>query len=155
MVIAGCGMAAGNFVGGRLADRFSPLITTGALLSCMIVALLATVAFAHYKPSAIVMTFLTGAIGFAVIAPMQMLIMQEAKGAEMLGSATLQASSNIGNALGAFLGGLPIAAGFGYTSPDYVGMGLALCGTIFCTTLFWIQKRDLKQQVAIQKSITI
>jgi DHA1 family arabinose polymer transporter-like MFS transporter len=86
------------------------------------------------------MTFLTGAIGFAVIAPMQILIMQVAKGAEMLASSVLQATSNFGNALGAYLGGLPIAAGLSYTSPEYVGAILAFCGFGFCMALFWRRK---------------
>ncbi|MVN21875.1 MFS transporter [Mucilaginibacter sp. HMF7410] len=150
MVIAGLGMAVGNFTGGRLADRFSPLITTCALLICMILALLATVALVHFKTTAIGMTFITGAIGFSVIAPMQMLIMQEAKGAEMLASSVLQASSNMGNALGAFLGGLPIAAGFGYTSPEYVGAGLAFCGFLFCLILMQVHKQQQKAQVVLQ-----
>jgi DHA1 family arabinose polymer transporter-like MFS transporter len=135
MVIIGLGMAAGNFVGGRFADRFSPLLTTTALLTIMILALAGFAAISRYQLPVIVMTFLTGAVGFAVIAPMQILIMQVAKGSEMLASSVLQATSNFGNALGAYLGGLPIAAGFGYTSPEYVGCGLAFCGLIFCLVL--------------------
>ncbi|WP_457130599.1 hypothetical protein [Mucilaginibacter sp. UYNi724] len=62
--------------------------------------------------------------------------MQVAKGAEMLASSVLQATSNFGNALGAYLGGLPIAAGFGYTSPEYIGCGLAFLGLLFCLALY-------------------
>lgn len=149
MVIIGLGMAAGNFVGGRLADKFSPLITTGVLLSCMIAALFCFVILTHYKIPAILMTFLTGAIGFAVIAPMQILIMQVAKGAEMLASSVLQATSNFGNALGAYLGGLPIAAGFGFTSPEYVGCGLAFCGLLFCLVLYSRHSKALPKTISV------
>lgn len=142
MVIAGLGMAVGNLIGGRLADRFPALVTTGSLLTFMVAALLITAVLAHHQPTAILMTFLTGAIGFGVIAPMQILIMQEAKGAEMLASAVLQATSNMGNALGAFLGGLPIAAGLGYTSPEYVGAALAFTGVLFCFLLMWLRKKQ-------------
>jgi len=144
MVIAGIGMAAGNFAGGRLADRYSPLITTSILLLCMIAALLLFTVVIHLKVAAIFMTFITGAVGFAVIAPMQMLIIQSAKGSEMLASSVLQASTNMGNALGAFLGGLPIAAGLGYTSPEFIGAGLAFTGFIFCMLLVWRNKRQNK-----------
>lgn len=132
MIIAGLGMAVGNFIGGRFADRFSPLKTTGTLLLTMIVALIIVALVSSFQPTAILMTFITGAIAFAVIAPMQMLMINAAKGSEMLASAALQASANMGNALGAFLGGLPIAAGFGYTSPEYAGAGLAFIGLLFC-----------------------
>jgi DHA1 family arabinose polymer transporter-like MFS transporter len=149
MVIIGLGMAAGNFVGGRLADKFSPLITTGVLLSCMIAVLFCFVILTHYKVPAILMTFLTGAVGFAVIAPMQILIMQVAKGAEMLASSVLQATSNFGNALGAYLGGLPIAAGFGFTSPEYVGCGLAFCGLLFCLALYNRHSKALPKSISV------
>lgn len=141
MIVAGLGMVAGNFVGGRLADRFSPLITTTVLLLSMVVSLLVIVMVVQYKPPILIMTFLTGAIGFGVIAPMQMLIVQQARGAEMLASALLQATSNIANALGAFLGGLPIAAGFAYTSPPYIGAALAFVGFLLCLMLLWFHKK--------------
>lgn len=142
MVIIGLGMATGNFIGGRIADKFSPLITTSLLLLSMVIALLTMVISVQFKLPAIFMTFLIGAVGFAVIAPMQILIMQYAKGAEMLGSSVLQATSNIGNALGAFLGGLPIAAGYGYTSPQYIGALLAFCGFSLCLILFHRSKKQ-------------
>lgn len=137
MVIIGLGMATGNFIGGRLADKFSPLLITGALLLGMTVVLLAFVFVSHYKIPTIAMIFITGAVGFSVIAPMQILIMQIAKGAEMLASSLLQATSNFGNAIGAYLGGLPIAAGLGYTSPEFVGAGLAFIGVGFCLLLYF------------------
>ncbi|UYQ92379.1 MFS transporter [Chitinophaga horti] len=140
MIIAGIGMAVGNFLGGRLADRFSPLLTTGLLLMAMIVSLVIVSFVTPYQPAAIGMTFITGALAFAVIAPMQMLMINAAKGSEMLASASLQASANMGNALGAYLGGLPIAAGYGYTSPEYVGAGLAFIGVLLCLLLAWRNK---------------
>lgn len=135
MIIAGLGMAVGNFMGGRLADRFSPLKTTGVLLLSMIVSLIIVSLVSSYQPAAILMTFITGAVAFAVIAPMQMLMINAAKGSEMLASAALQASANMGNALGAFLGGIPIAAGFGYTSPEFMGVGMAFTGFVFCIVI--------------------
>ena len=135
MIVAGIGMAFGNFLGGWLADRFSPLKTTTFLLLAMVASLVIVAWVTSYKVPAIAMTFITGMIAFAVISPIQMLMIRAARGSEMIASASIQASSNIGNALGAFLGGLPIAAGFGYTSPQYVGAGLALAGVAFCIVL--------------------
>jgi DHA1 family arabinose polymer transporter-like MFS transporter len=141
MIVAGLGMAAGNFMGGRLADRFSPLKTTSFLLLFMIISLLVVSAVSYYQVPAVIMTFVTGAVAFAVIAPMQMLMINAAKGSEMLASSSLQASANMGNALGAFLGGLPIAAGYSYVSPEYVGAGLAFTGLLFCVVLMQRQKK--------------
>ncbi|MET4139211.1 MFS transporter [Pedobacter sp. UYP1] len=148
MVIAGLGMAVGNFIGGRLADKFSPLKTTSYLLLAMIVTLILVALLSHIKIAAILLTFITGALAFAVIAPMQMLMIGAAKGAEMLASSSMQASANTGNALGAFLGGMPIAA-YGFTSPQYVGAGLAFGGFLLCILLTSLLNNRTKLKTAI------
>ena len=155
MIVAGLGMAVGNFIGGRLADKYSPLKTTAMLLLTMVVSLLIVKWVAPFKIAAIVMTFITGAVAFAVIAPMQMLMINTAKGAEMLASSTIQASANTGNALGAYLGGLPIAAGFGYAAPQLVGAGLAFTGVIFCIALFLISQPGSGKETINIKSLQL
>jgi DHA1 family arabinose polymer transporter-like MFS transporter len=94
------------------------------------------------------LTFLTGAISFSVIAPIQMLMIRTAKGAEMIASASLQGSFNIGNALGAFLGGLPLTAGYSYESPNLIGVGMSIVGMLITVTLIKIRKNDLRLQSA-------
>lgn len=76
----------------------------------------------------LLMTFVAGCCSLALGAPIQILMIKSSKGAEMLGASVTQAAFNMGNALGAFLGGLPLAAGYGYTSPELVGVGMALAG---------------------------
>lgn len=139
MITAGLGMAVGNLIGGKLADRFSPLMTTSWLLLAMVISLVAVALVSHSQIAAIIMTFVTGAIAFAVIAPIQMLMINTARGSEMLASSSIQASANMANALGAFLGGLPIAAGYGFTSPMYIGAALAFTGFLI-TVLMAVQE---------------
>lgn len=151
MVVAGVGMAVGNFMGGRLADRFSPLKTTAFLLLAMVLSLVVVALVTQFQVPALIMTFITGLIAFAVISPMQMLMIQAAKGSEMLASSAIQASSNMGNALGAFLGGLPLIAGFGYTSPQYVGAALAFSGFLLCIGLYSLTRKKAALVPAIER----
>jgi DHA1 family arabinose polymer transporter-like MFS transporter len=135
LVLAGMGMFVGNLAGGKLADIISPAKASLCLLLAMAVALFIMHYVARNQALSLIMTFLTGAIAFASAAPIQMLMINSAKGSEMLAASVSQASFNIGNALGAFLGGLPIAAGFDYTSPVWVGTLMALTGSAFAWML--------------------
>lgn len=155
MMVVGLGMFVGNVVGGRLADRFSPLTATSALLLAMAGTLLAIYFASGNQVLSLALTFLAGSFALALAAPIQILMIQSSKGAEMLGASVTQAAFNMGNALGAFLGGLPIAAGLGYTAPALVGVGLALAGVGFAYVLAQVQgsrQRPAEATVAVRPS---
>ena len=141
LALAGVGMLVGNFIGGRLADAFSPAKASVALLVAMAVALVIIHYVSYNQPLSLLMTFVTGAISFALASPIQMLMINTAKGSEMIAASVSQASFNIGNALGAFLGGLPLAAGYDYTSPVWVGALMALIGAFFAWLLIAMNRR--------------
>ncbi|MEJ1239805.1 MFS transporter [Chryseolinea sp. T2] len=144
LAFAGLGMCAGNLIGGRLADRFSPARTAFALLIAMSFSLTLVAMTAEYKVLSLAMTFITGALAFSLAPPIQMLMIQSARGSEMFAAAVAQACFNIGNALGAYLGGLPIDAGFSYTSAEWVGVGMALTGAMTAAALLQYRKRDME-----------
>jgi len=145
LVLAGLGMFVGNFIGGILADKISPILASLALLFAMSVALFIMHYVAWNQPMTLIMTFVAGALAFASAAPIQMLMINTAKGSEMIAGAVSQASFNIGNALGAFLGGLPLIAGYDYTSPVWVGSLLAMAGAV----ISWVLIARTKRQVLV------
>ena len=136
MALAGLGMVIGNIFGGKLADKYSPQRATGLLLVVMTISLILIHFTAQYKLLTLVMTFVTGAISFALVSPIQMLMIDSSKdSSEMLASSVSQACFNIGNALGAFFGGLPIVFGFNYNYPELVGATMTFIGTLIVAAL--------------------
>jgi len=148
LMLAGVGMLVGNYIGGILADKFSPAKASAALLLAMAITLTIVHYISFSQPLALIMTFITGAVAFALAAPIQMLMIQSATGSEMLAASASQASFNIGNALGAFFGGLPLVYGFDYTSPAYVGAAMALVGAFFA---IWLIKSKATKGLASSK----
>ncbi|MEZ3160621.1 MFS transporter [Microbacterium sp. BWT-B31] len=125
LILFGAGLFAGNILGGKAADRAldrTLLIVLAALAVILVVfALTAGSQLATYAS-----LVLMGGFGFATVPGLQTRIMQAAPTAPTLASGANIAAFNVGNALGAWLGGLTIAAGLGYTSPLWVGAALSV-----------------------------
>ncbi|MGV9253123.1 MFS transporter [Streptomyces sp. NPDC003697] len=120
LVLFGVGMFLGNLLGGRFADRaLMPMLFT--TLGALSVVLLLFTSTAHHKVLAAVTLTLIGALGFATVPPLQKWVLDQASAAPTLASAANIGAFNLGNALAAWLGGIVIAAGLGYTSPNWVG----------------------------------
>ncbi len=146
LMLAGLGMTFGNILGGKLADRVSPIKATAILLSVMSLCLIVIYFIAPIQWMMLAMVFITGVFAFSTAPSIQMLMIKSAKESEMLASSVNQAAFNIANALGAFLGGLPIAAGYGYTSPELVGAVLAVCGVGFAIAVILLRKKRKKEE---------
>ena len=126
MVLAGFGMVAGNLISGRLSDRYTPgrVGTVGQGLICVTLLLIFFLS-PNAWCSALLMTLCTAGL-FAVSSPEQVLIIRVAPGGEMLGGAAVQIAFNLGNAIGAYLGGLVVTGGYRY--PALAGVPLTLMG---------------------------
>jgi DHA1 family inner membrane transport protein len=125
----GLGMVAGTWVAGGLADWsvFRSLLGSSAAMAVLLVA------FALVAPTgwpALVPAFLVAVASSVLVVNLQLRLMDVAGDAQTLGAAMNHASLNIGNALGAWLGGLVIAAGWGYRAPSLVGAVLAVAGLL-------------------------
>ncbi|GAB3372270.1 MFS transporter [Massilia agri] len=135
MTVVGIGMTVGVHLGGRLADRVAPLQAILILLLSMTTLLLCNGLFAASEPAMLVLAFATGANALALGPPIQVLLIAHSREAEMLGSSLGQSGFNIGNALGAFLGGIPLTLGYSYASPQWVAAGLAFSGVLLALAM--------------------
>lgn len=128
MVLAGFGMVVGNLVSGRLSDRYTPG-KVGTVVQGMICIVLLLIFFLSSNPwcSAILMALCTAGL-FAVSSPEQILIIRVAPGGEMLGGACVQMAFNLGNAIGAYIGGLALVGGYRYSA--LAGVPFALIGFV-------------------------
>lgn len=125
----GLGMVAGTPLGGRLADWsiFRSLLVSSVAMILILVAF--TVTSQWFVPGLLTAFALT-MFGSVLVTNLQMRLMQVAGDAQTIGAAMNHASLNVANALGAWLGGVVVAAGFGFTSPSWVGAGLSFAGLL-------------------------
>jgi DHA1 family inner membrane transport protein len=146
LVLLGAGMVIGNLLGGRYADRaLTPMlfISLGALT--LVLALFTITA--HHKVEAAVTIVLIGALGFATVPPLQKQVLDRSKSAPTLASAVNIGAFNLGNALAAWLGGIVISAGLGYTAPSWVGAILAVIAVMLAVLSAALERRPARSVV--------
>ena len=136
MVLAGFGMFAGNLAGGRLSDRYTPGRVAAWAQGTICVALLLTFFCARVPWLAVALMCVCTTGLFAVSSPQQLLLLRHSEGGELLGAASVQVAFNLGNAIGAYCGGLPLEAGLGYEYPALIGAPFALAGFVLLTVFY-------------------
>ena len=129
LLVFGAGMLVGTALGGRLADRaLFPSLLGGVVAMGLVLALVPLAAHSAWTLTPVV--FAEAATSSVLVVCLQLRLMEVAGQAQMLGAALNHSALNLANALGAWLGGLVIAAGAGYTAPSLVGAGLAVLGLL-------------------------
>lgn len=138
MVLSGAGMVIGNLSGGKLSDRFGKGRTCRGLEIAICVCLVLIFLTAHLAWCLIPLMFLVCGCLFAISSPQQLLLLRFSEGGELMGGAMVQLAFNLGNAVGAWLGGLPIeeSSPVTYRYSAAIGAVLAVLGVgcylIFC-----------------------
>lgn len=139
----GLGMVAGTGLAGIMADWsiFRSLIIGGVGMAATMLAFWVA---APHGWAALPVVFLITTLGSVLVVNLQLRLMDVAGDAQTLGAAMNHASLNIANALGAWLGGLVIAAGWGLRAPALVGLGLSIAGVaiLLLSAALHVRQRD-------------
>lgn len=136
LVLYGVGLTLGNMWGGKAADR-SIDRTLIASLGALILVLLAFTVLMRWPLPAAVAILIWGIASFAIVPPLQMRVMEAAKDAPNLASAVNIGAFNLGNAVGAALGGAVISAGLGYPAISLAGAAMAALGLLMVLGFAW------------------
>ncbi|TFB85888.1 MFS transporter [Cryobacterium algoricola] len=139
LVVIGLGMTVGNLLGGHLADK-SVRRTLYGFFAVMIVALVGLALSAQFLPGLLIGVFLVGGAAAGLSPAIQTRLMDVSADSQSIAAALNHSALNIGNALGAFLGGLAIAGGLGYVAPVWIGAGLSVIGLVLAVVSFAIDR---------------
>nr|WP_091736065.1 MFS transporter [Microbacterium azadirachtae] len=140
LVVFGLGMTIGNLLGGVFGDRNLRLtLLVGLAAMAVVLVLLAVLSFSIWLlvPLSFVMALLSSILSPAI----QTRLMEVAGDNQSIAAALNHSALNIGNSLGAFLGGLVIAWGWGFAAPSWVGAGLAVLGLGIALASYAVQRR--------------
>ncbi|MFF0265204.1 MFS transporter [Kribbella sp. NPDC004536] len=145
--VYGVGMTVGTVLGGRLADRSLMGSVYGGLVAVAVV--LGTFGWlAHTKPGALVAVFAMGCSASILVPALQTRLMDVAHEGQSLAASLNHSTLNIANALGAWLGGVVLAAGYGYEWPSRLGAALALAGLVLAVISGLLERRGSTQVLA-------
>ncbi len=142
LLVFGGGLVVGNLLGGRLADRRLVPTMLGSLVVLSVVLLGMTFAI-HNRILAVIAVGLLGAAAFATVAPLQIWVLEKAEGAgQGLASSFNIAAFNLGNAIGAGLGGLIIAHGPGLGAIPWIAGLVPLAALLVALAALRLQRLD-------------
>ncbi|RKT55089.1 MFS transporter [Saccharothrix australiensis] len=140
LAVFGLGMTLGAAVGGRFVDRSVMGTVFGALVSVTVV--LAVFGLTARLPAAAVgSVFLIGFASQVLASALQVRLMDASPDAPSLASSSNHSALNVANGAGAWLGGLAIAAGWGYAATAWVGVGLSLAGLAVAGLSVLVERR--------------
>ncbi|WP_415127868.1 MFS transporter [Microbacterium sp.] len=141
LVLMGLGMTVGNLIGGHLADvDLKRTLMVGFVVLIAVQMLLALTA--QWIVAVGVFVFAIGLVASALSPTIQSRLMSVAGDNQSIAAALNHSALNIGNALGAFLGGLVIARGFGFVTPIWVGVLLAAAGLALAAVSYAVEARQ-------------
>ncbi|MFK4760559.1 MFS transporter [Microbacterium sp. ZW T5_45] len=141
LVIMGLGMTVGNLIGGHLADiDLKRTLLFG--LGVMALVLVALALTSQWIVPLVILVFAVGLVSSALSPTIQTRLMDVAEDNQSIAAAVNHSSLNLGNSLGAFLGGLVIAAGWGFTAPAWTGAALAAAGLLIALISYRVQARQ-------------
>lgn len=147
LFLFGIGVFVGNNIGGRTADKYLKGTISG-YLGALFVILVIFALTASNKTAAAISILIMGILGFAPVSAVQMRVMRYASNAPTLASGANIASFNIGNTIGAAVGGFLIAKNFGYTSPLWSAAALTLIALIIFFLADVDEKRVARRSVS-------
>jgi DHA1 family inner membrane transport protein len=148
LIVFGVGMTIGNLAGGRLADwsvRRSMYVFFGILAGALVL-----LGFTASSPVGLAVgVFLVGASSAALSPTIQARLMDVARDSQSIAAALNHSALNIGNSLGALLGGMAIAAGLGYVAPIWIGLVLTIAGSLLAVTSFALDRSRGRRGVVV------
>lgn len=143
LVLFGAGITVGNLLGGRLSDWRQMTTIFGGFGALAVVLFIMPFTLPHAYP-AMAAVFVWGLVHFAAGAPLQPRIVEKANGANL--AATLnQSAFNLGNALGATLGGLLLTRGFGYGTLPTIAGAVAVATVLVGGVTQLVERRERRR----------